>query len=274
VSRKLSTRPRWQGVKQRIPTDAGSAREAAAKLERRLTPDFRRAVLSAIGALAALSVGGALGGISVHSLHKRLVVIGMAVAFVILGVTAVRSAAGQLARVVRLRGGSSAAATVRLLALLFGYVVVLIALFGLLNMPLGHLLVGGAITGVVVGIAAQQSLGNVFAGLVLLLARPFTIGDEVRVRTGSMGGPLDGTVVGMDLLYTKLLTDEGELQVPNAGLLSSAIGPRPPRLDSAVDSPGAAASRASAPERTQELPVTEPYPAERVPVGAGTRRPS
>jgi small-conductance mechanosensitive channel len=188
----------------------------------------------------------------------------------------VRSAAGQLARVVSLRGGSAAAATVRLLALLFGYVVVLIALFSLLDLPLGHLLVGGAITGVVVGIAAQQSLGNVFAGLVLLLARPFTIGDEVRVRTGAMGGPLDGTVVGMDLLYTKLLTDEGELQVPNAGLLSSAIGPRPPRSVEAEEPTRSeyAEQPTSAAERTQELPVTEPYPAERVPVGTGTRRPA
>jgi small-conductance mechanosensitive channel len=262
VSRKLSARPQWQGVKQRIPTDAGSAREAAARLEQKLTPDFRRAVLSAIGAIVALSVGGALGGIATHSLHKRFVVIGMAVLFVTLAVTAVRSAAGQLARVVALRGGSTAAATVRLLALLFGYVVVLVSLFGLLNLPLGHLLVGGAITGVVVGIAAQQSLGNVFAGLVLLLARPFTIGDSVRVRTGSMGGPLDGTVVGMDLLYTKLLTDEGEVQVPNAGLLASAIGPRPPQSPDLEES-----SHEAAP--TQELRVTDPYP-ERVPVGPPT----
>jgi small-conductance mechanosensitive channel len=263
VSRKLSTRPHWQGVKQRIPTDTGSAREAAARLERKLTPDFRRAVVSALGALIALSVGGALGGIATHSLHTRLVVIGLAVTFMALGITAVRSAAGQLARVVSLRGGSAAAATVRVLALLLGYIVVLIALFGLLNLPLGHLLVGGAITGVVVGIAAQQSLGNVFAGLVLLLARPFTIGDAVRVRTGSMGGPLDGTVVGMDLLYTKLLTDEGELQVPNAGLLAAAIGPRPPRDEAAEDS-------ARDVERTQELPVTDPYAEEQVSAGIGT----
>lgn len=263
--RKRSTRPHWEGVKQRIPTDAASAREAAARLERKLTPDFRRAVLSGIGALTALSVGGALGGITTHPVHKRFIVIGMAVVFVTLGVIAVRSAAGQLARMVSLRGGSAAAATVRLLALLFGYVLVLIALFGLLDMPLGHLLVGGAITGVVVGIAAQQSLGNVFAGLVLLLARPFTIGDSVRVRTGSMGGPLDGTVIGMDLLYTKLLTDEGELQVPNAGLLASAIGPRPPARDDTKQASGTT-------ERTQELPVMDPYSSEWVPAGAGSRR--
>jgi small-conductance mechanosensitive channel len=150
----------------------------------------------------------------------------MAVAFVTLGVTAVRSAAGQLARVVSLRGGSAAAATVRLLALLFGYVVVLIALFGLLDLPLGHLLVGGAITGVVVGIAAQQSLGNVFAGLVLLLARPFNVGDPVRIRCSILGGELFGTVAAMGLTYVTLDMDDAPLSIPNSLLLGSGIGPR------------------------------------------------
>ena len=94
-------------------------------------------------------------------------------------------------------------------------------------MPLGRLLVGGAITGIIVGIAAQQSLGNIFAGLVLLLARPYTIGEHIRVRSGALGGPIDGTVVGMDLLYTTLETEEGPVRLPNAGLLAAAVGPRP-----------------------------------------------
>jgi hypothetical protein len=40
-------------------------------------------------------------------------------------------------------------------------------MLSMLSVPVGHLLLGGAIAGVVLGIAAQQSLGNVFAGLVL-----------------------------------------------------------------------------------------------------------
>ena len=149
----------------------------------------------------------------------------------ILGVLAVRSAANEVARVVRSRGGASAGTTVRLLITLFGYLIILLAALGMLSVPLGRLLVGGAITGIIVGIAAQQSLGNIFAGLVLLLARPYTIGEHIRVRSGALGGPIDGTVVGMDLLYTTLDTEEGPIRLPNAGLLAAAVGPRPKPSD-------------------------------------------
>jgi hypothetical protein len=116
---------------------------------------------------------------------------------------------------------------VRLLITLFGYLVIVISVLGMLAVPLGHLLVGGAITGIIVGIAAQQALGNIFAGLVLLLARPYVVGEQIRVRSGSLGGPFDGLVVGMDLLYTTIETEEGPVRLPNAGLLAAAVGPRP-----------------------------------------------
>ena len=103
----------------------------------------------------------------------------------ILGVLAIRSAANELTRVVRDRGGPAAGTTVRLLITLIGYVIVVLALLGMLAVPLGHLLVGGAITGIVVGIAAQQSLSNIFAGLLILLARPYVVGEEIRVNSGS-----------------------------------------------------------------------------------------
>jgi hypothetical protein len=139
----------------------------------------------------------------------------------------VRSAANEVNRIVRARGGPSAGTTVRVLIVLIGYLVILLSVLGMLAVPLGHLLVGGAITGIIVGIAAQQSLGNIFAGLVLLLARPYVVGEHIRVRSGSLGGPFDGLVVGMDLLYTTLETEEGPIRLPNAGLLAAAVGPKP-----------------------------------------------
>lgn len=99
----------------------------------------------------------------------------------------------------------------------------------LFALPVEHLLVGGAVTGIILGIAAQQSLGNVFAGIVLLFARPYIPGERIRVRSGSLGGPLDGTVTSVGLLYTTLETDEGAVNIPNGGLLAAAVGPLPER---------------------------------------------
>jgi len=76
----------------------------------------------------------------------------------------------------------------------------------LLRVNLGNLLVGGAITGVVVGIAAQQTLGNFFAGLVLLFARPYVPGHRVKISSGAMGGPFEGVITGSGLMYTTIDT--------------------------------------------------------------------
>ena len=56
------------------------------------------------------------------------------------------------------------------------------------------LIAGSAFTAVVLGLAAQQTLGNLFAGLVLLTARPFRVGERVRLQAGALGGVLEGVV--------------------------------------------------------------------------------
>jgi small-conductance mechanosensitive channel len=117
----------------------------------------------------------------------------------------------------------------------FGYLVAVIGTLSMLSVPVGHFLLGGAIAGVVLGIAAQQSLGNVFAGFVLLLVRPIAVGNYIRVRAGALGGEFYGTVTSMSLTYVSLLTEEGLLKVPNASFLAAAVGPwpRPEQRDDA-----------------------------------------
>ena len=97
-----------------------------------------------------------------------------------------------------------------------GYLVAATCALGLTRYPLGHLLLGGAIVRVILGIAAQQSLGNVFAGLVLLAARPFKLGHHIRVRSGALAGEFEGTVISMSLTYVTLATSDGPLKVPNS----------------------------------------------------------
>jgi small conductance mechanosensitive channel len=92
------------------------------------------------------------------------------------------------------------------------------------------LLVGGAFTAVVLGLAAQQTLGNLIAGMVLLSARPFRVGERVRLQAGGLAGQAEGVVSSLGLLYTTLARGEDRIMVPNSVVLGAAVVPlREPR---------------------------------------------
>lgn len=87
------------------------------------------------------------------------------------------------------------------------------------------LLVAGSFTAVVVGLAAQQTLGNLIAGTVLLSARPFRVGELVRLQAGGVAGQVEGVVSSLGLLYTTLARGEDRIMVPNSVVLSAAVVP-------------------------------------------------
>ncbi len=87
------------------------------------------------------------------------------------------------------------------------------------------LLAGSAFTAVVFGLAAQQTLGNVIAGTVLLSARPFRVGERVRFQAGAVGGQAEGIVSSLGLLYTTLASGENSIMIPNSVVLAAAVIP-------------------------------------------------
>src|ERR687896_660417 len=95
------------------------------------------------------------------------------------------------------------------------------------------LAVGGAITAVVFGLAAQQTLGNLIAGMVLISARPFKVGDRVRLQAGGLAGQVEGVVASLGLLYTTFAQGQDSIMVPNSIVLSAAVVPL--REPAAVD---------------------------------------
>ncbi len=218
-----------------------------------VTADFRAALVTGVLALVCLGVVGSIGNVHAHALHTRLVALGGSVGFLVLAALTVRSAGNEMHRILAPRVGPSHAGVVRLLISVVGFVVTILATLGLLAVPVQHLLLGGALTGVIVGIAAQQALGNVFAGLVLLLARPFNVGDAIRVRSSFLGGELLGRVTGMGLTYVTLETADGLLSVPNSALLAAGIGPQRDPVRRHVPAEPAADHTASAPARRDSL---------------------
>jgi small conductance mechanosensitive channel len=117
------------------------------------------------------------------------------------------------------------AGTVGFLVRLLTLGLALLFALRVLGLGAGELALGGAFTAVVLGLAAQQTLGNLIAGTVLLSARPFRVGERVRLQGGPLGGQLEGTVSSLGLLYTTLSKGEESVMVPNAVVLNSAILP-------------------------------------------------
>jgi small conductance mechanosensitive channel len=110
---------------------------------------------------------------------------------------------------------------IRLVTVLLAFVVAL----SVAGIGAGELALGGAFTAVIVGLAAQQTLGNLIAGTVLLSARPFRVGERVRLQGGPLAGQIEGTVSSLGLLYTTFATGEDSMMVPNSVVLNVAVLP-------------------------------------------------
>ncbi len=117
------------------------------------------------------------------------------------------------------------AGTVGFLIRLATVVIALIVALEVAGIEAKTLALGGAFTAVILGLAAQQTLGNLFAGTVLLSARPFRVGERVRLQGGPLAGQIEGIVSSLGLLYTTFATGEDSIMVPNSVVLNVAILP-------------------------------------------------
>jgi small-conductance mechanosensitive channel len=101
-----------------------------------------------------------------------------------------------------------------------GIVMLLGILFGLaqLGISVGPLLAGLGIAGFIVGFALQDTLGNFAAGMMILLFRPYDVGDVVEA------GGIFGKVSHMSLVNTTILTfDNQTLVMPNSKIWGDVI---------------------------------------------------
>ena len=146
-------------------------------------------------------------------------------ALIVLGWWMARSLGRGLAPALFRRMEPGTAGIVGFLIRLATIVLVTIVALRIAGLHASTLAVGGAFTAVIVGLAAQQTLGNLFAGLVLLSTRPFRVGERVRLVGGALAGSLDGIVSSLGLFYTNLVSGADRMLVPNSMLLNVAVIP-------------------------------------------------
>lgn len=151
--------------------------------------------------------------------------LGAAAALLLLGFGLARDLGRILGPALFRRMDPGTAGTVGFLIRLFFAVVATLVALRVAGLTNENLVPAAAATAVILGLAAQQTLGNLFAGVVLLSARPFVVGDRVRLQGGDLAGDIEGTVASLGLLHTIFSNGEDSILVPNRTVLNVAIVP-------------------------------------------------
>ena len=98
------------------------------------------------------------------------------------------------------------------------YVILVISIIGVLGVPMASLVAVLASCGVAVGLALQGALSNLAGGIMLLIFRPFNVGDYI-----SAAGE-EGTVREIMLFYTVINTlDNKKVTIPNGTLMGANV---------------------------------------------------
>jgi small-conductance mechanosensitive channel len=192
---------------------------------------------------------------------NQVVAYGTAVLFALFGSMATYGLSRQVRQLLEPRVGLGHSAVVGYATLIVGAFTTLVITLDLLGVPATQLVLGGALTTVFVSIAAQQSLSNVFAGLVLLFARPFKVGDPIRLRAGALGGTLDGIVTDIGITYVRFNSNGSAMSIPNSQVLNAVIGPIPPAEEDGTPAPAVTDGKPGTPSGPEQPRPAPPGPA-------------
>src|ERR1700753_3657259 len=171
--------------------------------------------------------------------------VGTVIVLIIVGTAAIHWLSSSLQPRLYRRLDPATAGTAGFVFRLLATLAVVVLALRIAGVTAATLAVGGAFTAVLIGLAAQQSLGAIFARVVLQSTRPFRVGERVRLTGGALAGSLEGTVTTLGLFYTTLSQGADRLQIPNNVLLMLAVVPlrEPEEVDVKVRFPRHASPR-------------------------------
>ena len=98
------------------------------------------------------------------------------------------------------------------------YIVLVVTVVGILGVPMASVVAAVASAGVAIGLALQGALSNLAGGIMILLFRPFRLGDYVEAAD------LSGTVTDVGIFYTVLTTPDNKVvTIPNGTIMSESV---------------------------------------------------
>lgn len=100
------------------------------------------------------------------------------------------------------------------------YVLIFITVISIIGIQVTSFVTLLGTAGVTLGLALQGSLSNFAGGVLILILKPFVIGDYIREDTHGN----EGTVVSIDIFYTRLRTYDGKvIVIPNGTLSNTSL---------------------------------------------------
>ena len=108
--------------------------------------------------------------------------------------------------------------SIKILIRILGAIIIIVIIISYLsNDPIVAASIG-TISGLIVGFASQNIVGNIIAGLYLALTRPFKLGDEITAFSNT------GIIFDIGLISTKLYTPDNKIVlVPNSSLVTTTL---------------------------------------------------
>ncbi|MCD6116829.1 mechanosensitive ion channel [bacterium] len=97
--------------------------------------------------------------------------------------------------------------------IIFGIVTAL----GTLGVNVSALVAGIGLTGFAIGFALKDTISNLLSGVLILLYRPFEIGNRIKISG------YEGVVVSIDMRYTELDAEGNKILIPNSKLFTDPI---------------------------------------------------
>jgi small conductance mechanosensitive channel len=216
------TPPRMFETRSQAWREVGLAHEVAPGAARRARVEALLLVPLFVAVVVVYDNRAALFG-RLSSEADTLAQLATVLVLLILGWALARDAGRALRPVLFRRLDPATAGTVGFVVRLATVALALVVALGVAGVDPRALALGGAFTAVILGLAAQQTLGNLIAGTVLLSAGPFRVGDRVRLQGGPLAGQLEGVVSSLGLMYTTLATENGSVLVPNSVVLNVAV---------------------------------------------------
>ncbi len=174
--------------------------------------------------IATLSINYAYGSIIHGKIDNRIVALVSLVCFVLSSIVFLQILTKAIRkRIIKERLGVGRAAALQFIIRVFGFLTLLFVTLDRFGIQIGHILLGSAVLGIILGVAAQQALANFFASIVLIVAHPFAVGQQVTLVSGSLGGKYVGKIEDIGLTHTKLRESNGDIiKLPNSTILVGA----------------------------------------------------